>query len=671
MKTNILSVGILCAALSLVAVPSEAQVRRPTTPTRSTTASRSNTASRSTTSNSRANANKRPERLDDIHNVAFWGGVGYSGLLNKYDMGDYGDHTFVGGGGGLIGVGYEYHYKKFQMYVGPEFRLFSSLDKLKFNQSYELDLPEYGQTYNYAFGKSGGGYTDLKQNQVVGQLMLPIMFGAAFPIENFGKIFFMAGGKIGYTLFAPYTQKGDLTTSITDNWAYDDHWYNIGHSTGSASGKLYSGKDKLGFDAALSAEFGLVLDDFLPADFQDANEDSKHPWHFRVSLFVDYGLPNLNIATDQPFASVNSANISEGDKHGLETQSLHTSEWAQDSRLNSLLVGAKFTALLQLNKPKRPKPQNPYLVLRLMNARTKQPIASTEPRASVEITALATGKVTKRTPSSKAMVMHRGVPGDYRVVIAQPGYLPYDPFDASLIENENNDLRGKMDTTYIYLYPEPTITMHVTDSKTGKPITASVMLVDTTDNKTISTLTHYASSAKVSSKLPVGQYYSALVKADNYQQQLFSVGQQGLDDIEMTFAMTPIEKRTYILENMFFASNETTILPQSEPSLKELYEMLRDNPGVRIRITGHTDWVGTDEDNQKLSEGRAASVKQSMVDRGIDPARIETEGKGESMPIATNETEKGRQRNRRVEITILETGVDDPTVQQQFGLDEE
>ncbi len=653
MKNNSLIRYILASLLLVLSVLGSDLTAQPA---RSATPSRS--ASGSSARKPAAKQNNRPVRLDDIHHIAFWGGVGYSGLVNSYGMGDYGQHKFLGGGGGMIGVGYEYHYKKFQLSVGPEFRIFSSQDNLLYNRPYKLSLPSYGQTYNYIFGKSADAYEPLRQTEVIGQITLPILFGATFPVEKIGHIFFMAGAKIGYTLLSSYTQKGVLTTSITDNWAYDDHWYDIGHNTDSKTGKLYSGKDNFGLDAALSAEVGVLLDDYLSADWQDNNEDSKHPWHMRVSLFLDYGLNNMNIGKNVDFASIDATRLDEPGTHGLSTTSLHQSAWA-NGRVNSLLVGAKFTALLQLNKPKKPKPQNPYLVMRLMNARTGMPIAATEPKAVVEITALQNGRLTKRTPNSKSMVLHRAVPGNYHVTVSQPGYLPYEPFDATLIAEVNNNLQEKIDTTFIMLYPEPTVTLHVTDIKTGKPITATIAIMDTATNKTCLSLRHEASQAKVTGKVPFNNYYTALVQAENYQQQFFPVGHQGYDDIDLTLAMTPIEKRTYILENMFFATDKTDILPKSEPALQELFEFLNENPGVRILITGHTDWIGSDKDNQILSEGRSASVRQAMIDRGIDPARMETDGKGETMPIATNDTEKGRQRNRRVEITILETGTED------------
>ena len=71
------------------------------------------------------------------------------------------------------------------------------------------------------------------------------------------------------------------------------------------------------------------------------------------------------------------------------------------------------------------------------------------------------------------------------------------------------------------------------------------------------------------------------------------------------------------------------------------------------KIIGHTDSVGKDEANQKLSEGRANEVMKDLIERGIAADRIEAEGRGETQPIDTNDTEEGRQNNRRVEIEIL------------------
>ncbi len=87
--------------------------------------------------------------------------------------------------------------------------------------------------------------------------------------------------------------------------------------------------------------------------------------------------------------------------------------------------------------------------------------------------------------------------------------------------------------------------------------------------------------------------------------------------------------------------------------LEENLKILQDNPTLVIEVQGHTDAIGTDEYNMRLSQARAAAVKKWMVDRGISPDRLVAKGYGESMPIASNSTKEGRQKNRRVVFKIL------------------
>jgi outer membrane protein OmpA-like peptidoglycan-associated protein len=113
------------------------------------------------------------------------------------------------------------------------------------------------------------------------------------------------------------------------------------------------------------------------------------------------------------------------------------------------------------------------------------------------------------------------------------------------------------------------------------------------------------------------------------------------------------------IENLFFATNKTVILPQSEQAMSDLATFLLENQTVKIHIVGHTDAVGTDEANQILSEGRANSVRQNLIHRGVAPERMTAEGKGEKEPVADNDTDEGRQLNRRVEFTITDVGDED------------
>ncbi len=122
----------------------------------------------------------------------------------------------------------------------------------------------------------------------------------------------------------------------------------------------------------------------------------------------------------------------------------------------------------------------------------------------------------------------------------------------------------------------------------------------------------------------------------------------------INIALTPIKKgEVFIVKNLHFATNKTRILSSSEEALNDLFMYLDRNPEVRIKIIGHTDNVGKDAANQKLSDGRANAVRDDLIERGISADRIEAEGRGETQPIDTNDTEEGRQNNRRVEIEIL------------------
>ncbi len=105
--------------------------------------------------------------------------------------------------------------------------------------------------------------------------------------------------------------------------------------------------------------------------------------------------------------------------------------------------------------------------------------------------------------------------------------------------------------------------------------------------------------------------------------------------------------------NIFFATSESEILPQSYNELRRLQDLLVANPDMKIELRGHTDNQGTVEFNLKLSEERAKSVADYLVEHGIDRRRISSVGFGKSQPIDTNDTPEGRSRNRRVEYRVL------------------
>ncbi len=101
-----------------------------------------------------------------------------------------------------------------------------------------------------------------------------------------------------------------------------------------------------------------------------------------------------------------------------------------------------------------------------------------------------------------------------------------------------------------------------------------------------------------------------------------------------------------------FDFGKYTVKPAFYPTLDKLANLMQKYNRTRVTIVGYTDSVGSEVYNQLLSERRARAVADYLVNRGVDPSRIHTEGRGETNPRASNATEAGRQLNRRVEILI-------------------
>ena len=106
-------------------------------------------------------------------------------------------------------------------------------------------------------------------------------------------------------------------------------------------------------------------------------------------------------------------------------------------------------------------------------------------------------------------------------------------------------------------------------------------------------------------------------------------------------------------DGLLFPFNSTDLLPAGQDNLRNLAASLKANPETEVLIVGHTDAVGSDTYNQSLSEQRATSAASILASNGIPRDRIRTSGRGELEPISDNESETGRQANRRVEVAIF------------------
>jgi outer membrane protein OmpA-like peptidoglycan-associated protein len=110
---------------------------------------------------------------------------------------------------------------------------------------------------------------------------------------------------------------------------------------------------------------------------------------------------------------------------------------------------------------------------------------------------------------------------------------------------------------------------------------------------------------------------------------------------------------TIVLKNIFFDFDKATLRPESTAELNRLIKLMTDVPTLKIELGGHTDSKGADEYNQKLSENRAKAVVDYLVKAGVTADRLKSAGYGETKPISTNETDAGRQLNRRTEFKVL------------------
>lgn len=562
----------------------------------------------------------------NVHNIQVWVGDGYGSLLNKgmtpatapCYTGDFTTKT-VGGNGFIVGVGYEYNWKHLLVSVGPEFRLLTSKDNLAFSDAYHIGMSEYNQTKHYQFN-------DMTEKHLLGQMMLPVMVGG-----QWDAVYFKAGVKVGYSLLGNVDQKASLHTSITDPLAYEQNWTDIpGHNLSASGDYALKDKNKFGLDVTASAEVGVNIDKLLSEAWQKENENRRYPLHMRLAAFVDYGITNLScINPDVAMASVSEKDI--------QTISWLNSQWGA-SKLNSLVVGVKFTFLLQMTKVLPPMKNEGYLAIYTFDKKTSQALQGT-----TVMVAKGNGKPSKKTTNKKGLVSMRSQAAEYTVSASHEGYLPQEGirFQHGF---DNDTLRIGLTPDFIYR-------CSVVDAKTNANLPASLKFVNIATNEVVYSAQTDANNPSIFVKLPYGGQYKVRIEASEHFTLTENI--RALDATD-EFKLQPIEKkRAIVLKNLYFATNETTILPESEPSLQDLYDLLSDNPKIRIRIIGHTDNVGKAQANQILSEGRANSVRDNMIQRGIDPSRIEAEGRGMSQPIDTNDTEEGRANNRRVEFVVL------------------
>ncbi len=196
------------------------------------------------------------------------------------------------------------------------------------------------------------------------------------------------------------------------------------------------------------------------------------------------------------------------------------------------------------------------------------------------------------------------------------------------------------------------------DAISLKPIEATIEIYDNELNEKVSTQISNSKTGKYLVSLPSGKNYGLVVKADNY---LFHSENFDIDDSE-TFTETikdillvSVEEGSkVVLKNIFFDVNKSILRSESFPELERLKLFLNEYPDLNIELSGHTDNTGSYLLNKELSENRAKAVVDYLIENGISSSRLKYRGASFDEPIATNDTEEGKQLNRRVEFKIVQ-----------------
>jgi outer membrane protein OmpA-like peptidoglycan-associated protein len=197
----------------------------------------------------------------------------------------------------------------------------------------------------------------------------------------------------------------------------------------------------------------------------------------------------------------------------------------------------------------------------------------------------------------------------------------------------------------------------VTNAETGAFVSATIRVVQTSRNEEVSQSETNSASGRYLTTLPSGGQYAIFVEAEGFlfHSEHFDIPvEMGFQEVIKDIQLKPIKRgATIVLRNIFFDHDKATLRDESQAELQELIKVLRENPTLTIRINGHTDSNGDDAYNLDLSNRRAKAVVTYLIDHGIPAARLQSQGFGESRPIDTNETDAGRQNNRRTEFEIM------------------
>jgi outer membrane protein OmpA-like peptidoglycan-associated protein len=199
----------------------------------------------------------------------------------------------------------------------------------------------------------------------------------------------------------------------------------------------------------------------------------------------------------------------------------------------------------------------------------------------------------------------------------------------------------------------------IVDATSKKPIDATFEIIDNEKNEIVATFQNDPITGEYLIELPAGKNYGIVVKSDKYlfHSENLNVDFSNLNEQNTLTLDIPMKKAEIgakiILNNIFFDFGKTTLRSESVAELNNIVKQLNEMPTLNVEISGHTDNIGTKETNMRISNERAKTVVDYLIANGIDKNRLTNKGYGFDQPTVSNDTEEGRQKNRRTEFKII------------------
>jgi outer membrane protein OmpA-like peptidoglycan-associated protein len=229
--------------------------------------------------------------------------------------------------------------------------------------------------------------------------------------------------------------------------------------------------------------------------------------------------------------------------------------------------------------------------------------------------------------------------------------------------SDRADSRGDLDLYQFEMRPDirPFRTLYVkgfvTDKLSGKGIPSSVELFDNINNKALMKV-QTDEKGEYFITLPTGRDYTFTVNRKGYlfYSEQYSLSKKDADSTyQKNIALQPVALHAnFVFNNILFKNNSFELPTAAFIELDKLVQVLNENPSIKLEINGHTDNIGKQEDNLVLSSNRAKAIVNYLNSKNIEAKRLSYKGYGSSKPIADNNTEEGRAKNRRTEFTVTD-----------------